>query len=517
MGRDDGSARGHRNRWRWAFGSVLLAAIVSVGSWAGQVTYTYDDAGRLTVVQYDDGAQVTYTLDAAGNRTRVVSNAAIPITAPTALKASPASVSSIALSWTAPTGGSGQFTYNLYRGGTQVAQNIASISTTDTGLAAQTAYSYTVAAVDTDGSLSPQSSAASATTYAPPVISSFTVTTVSATQVVVSWSASDSGGPGLSSVSIFRNGASIARLGGTATSYTDAGLSPGAGYSYLIQVTDTAGDATSSSTQSVTTYALPVISAFTATTASQTSINLAWSASDTGGPGGLSYTVERGQTVLSCTASPCTDTGLAIGTQYTYTLIATDSAGDTSSAGAGATTLPGAPGSVSVSSITTTSAQVSWTAAAGVVSYYEYSLNGGFTWGNTGTALSVSLTGLPSGTSYTVLVNAVNAGGMGPNSSAAFETVVGAPTLSETGSGAACPSDIIKWTSVTGATSYQLWSREYTPSLDSSYNEIYTGTALSLRVTLPTHYGYYYQAAACNANGCGAFSNTITVTEETCP
>ena len=117
-----------------------------------------------------------------------------------------------------------------------------------------------------------------------------------------------------------------------------------------------------------------------------------------------------------------------------------------------------------------------------------------------------------------MLVNAGNAGGVGSNNSASFQTVVGAPTLSETGSGVACPSDFINWTSVTGATSYQLWSREYTPSLDSSYNEIYTGTALSLPYHPPQGaMDITIRRAACNANGCGAFSNVITVREGTCP
>ena len=34
---------------------------------AGTVNYTYDDAGRLTKVEYDDGSTIEYTYDNAGN------------------------------------------------------------------------------------------------------------------------------------------------------------------------------------------------------------------------------------------------------------------------------------------------------------------------------------------------------------------------------------------------------------------------------------------------------------------
>jgi hypothetical protein len=40
-----------------------------------------------------------------------------------------------------------------------------------------------------------------------------------------------------------------------------------------------------------------------------------------------------------------------------------------------------------------------------------------------------------------------------------------APVLSDSGGGVACPSDVLMWTSVTGATSYQIWSRELRPTI----------------------------------------------------
>ncbi len=56
---------------------LLLTGIVTVGLlFADAVTYTYDDAGRLTAVNYPNGTSITYTYDAAGNLTgRMVTGA----------------------------------------------------------------------------------------------------------------------------------------------------------------------------------------------------------------------------------------------------------------------------------------------------------------------------------------------------------------------------------------------------------------------------------------------------------
>jgi hypothetical protein len=91
------------------------------------------------------------------------------------------------------------------------------------------------------------------------------------------------------------------------------------------------------------------------------------------------------------------------------------------------------------------------------------------------------------------------------------------PVLSDSGSGIACPSDILFWTSVTGATSYQLWSRERRPTPAPTFSEIYSGTATHLRITLPQGSAYAYEAAACDAQGCSGFSNELLVQEGTCP
>jgi hypothetical protein len=102
-------------------------------------------------------------------------------------------------------------------------------------------------------------------------------------------------------------------------------------------------------------------------------------------------------------------------------------------------------------------------------------------------------------------------------SSGAEPETLTAPVLSDTGSGVACPSDVLQWTSVSGATSYQVWSRETRPTPEPTFYEVYSGTALMLRITLPQGFGFAYKAAACDAQGCSGFSNQINVTEGECP
>src|SRR5438552_242959 len=135
-------------------------------------------------------------------------------TVPTGLTASAASCSQINLSWAASTdtGGSGLKGYNVYRNGVFLKQ-VTSTSTSDPGLAASTAYSYIVSAVDNAGNQSAQSSAvltntsACADTTAPSVPIGLTATAASCSQINLSWVAStDTGGSGLKGYNVYRGG-----------------------------------------------------------------------------------------------------------------------------------------------------------------------------------------------------------------------------------------------------------------------------------------------------------------------
>ncbi len=85
--------------------------------------------------------------------------------APTGLKVTATTGSSVALSWTASSDNVGVTGYDVFRGST-LAGTVTGTSFTDTGLAASTSYTYTVKALDAAGNVSDASTAVSATTAA---------------------------------------------------------------------------------------------------------------------------------------------------------------------------------------------------------------------------------------------------------------------------------------------------------------------------------------------------------------
>jgi hypothetical protein len=101
-----------------------------------------------------------------------------PPSVPTGLAAAAVSCGQVNLSWTTAidTGGSALKGYNLYRNGTFRKQVIAT-TTTETGLAASTAFSYAVSAVDNAGNESARSTTASAVTPACPATTTTTTST----------------------------------------------------------------------------------------------------------------------------------------------------------------------------------------------------------------------------------------------------------------------------------------------------------------------------------------------------
>src|SRR5579883_1727170 len=87
-----------------------------------------------------------------------------PPSVPTGITATAVSSAQINLSWTAATDNVGVVGYRVFRNGVQVGST-AALSYTDTGLAAATSYTYTVAAFDAAGNVSAQSTGTTATTF----------------------------------------------------------------------------------------------------------------------------------------------------------------------------------------------------------------------------------------------------------------------------------------------------------------------------------------------------------------
>ncbi|WP_239469873.1 fibronectin type III domain-containing protein [Archangium violaceum] len=164
--------------------------------------------------------------------------------------------SQVSLAWNAATDNVGVTGYIVFRNGTQVGTPTGT-TYTDTGLAASTAYSYTVKARDAAGNQSVASSALSVTTAsasdttAPSVPAGLTAPSKTASSVSLSWTASTDN-VSVTGYIVFRNGTQVGTS--TATAYTDTGLAASTAYSYTVKARDAAGNqSAASSALSVTT------------------------------------------------------------------------------------------------------------------------------------------------------------------------------------------------------------------------------------------------------------------------
>jgi fibronectin type 3 domain-containing protein len=203
-------------------------------------------------------------------------------------------------------------------------------------------------------------------TTPPTAPTNLTATAASATQINLAWTASTDN-VGVTGYKVERclgagcaNFAQIATA--TTTTYNDTALTASTSYSYRVRANDGAGNNSAySNTASATTQASTDTTPptpptnLTATAASATQINLAWTAS-TDNVGVTGYKVERCQgsgcanfaQIATPTAITFSDSGLTGSTSYSYRVRATDAAGNLSGYSNTATTSTLASGNISV-------------------------------------------------------------------------------------------------------------------------------------------------------------------------
>lgn len=211
----------------------------------------FSDPGQSGTHSY-----VVAAIDAAGNQSdfsnAAVATAPVPdVTAPTApggLTAAASSTSAIDLSWSASADDVGVTGYQVFRdGGATVIGTTTGTTFGDTGLAAGSTHSYTVAAFDAAGNRSTLSNTASATTLSPPpdvtpptVPAGLTATPTTASNAVnLSWSASTDN-VGVTGYRVFRDGGATPIATVTGTTFSESGQS--GTHSYAVAAIDAAGN-----------------------------------------------------------------------------------------------------------------------------------------------------------------------------------------------------------------------------------------------------------------------------------
>ncbi len=255
-----------------------------------------------------------------------------------------------------------------------------------------------------------------------------TAVAVSTSQINLSWSA-PAGNLPITGYKINRNGVQIAIVAGTASTYTDVGLSPNTTYCYTV----TAFNASTESTQSnqacavTTPDTIPpsVPTNLTAAPFSATQIDLSWNPStDNVAMAGFKVYDSNGTFLKTVTANAASITGLSPDAQYCFTVSAYDTSGNESGkssqacaktliSGGSDTTPPSIPTNFTATTVSATQIDMSWNPSTdniAMAGYKVYDYFGG-AYLKSVTMTFTSFTGLSPDTQYCFTVSAYDTSG----------------------------------------------------------------------------------------------------------
>lgn len=416
----------------------------------GVVQYTlYQNGNALVNIGFNSYAlsglnpSTTYSFtvtakDAAGNESEP--SAALSVTtltptdtqapsAPTNLGATSVTDNAINLNWSPATDNVGVTAYNIYQNSIQIATTTVNAFAVN-NLSASTSYDFTVTALDAAGNESVFSDTLNISTTAPPDTQAPTIpnnliaNNITTTGVSLSWDAATDN-VGVTAYKVFQNNQQIATS--TTNTYTVSGLNANTTYSFTVSAIDGAGNESATATAlSVTTAALADTQAPTAPNNLVTSnitangVNLSWnSAADNVGVTGYKV-YQNGNVLASTSVNNYAVAGLTANTSYNFRVTAVDAAGNESgfsnvqsitTLSATDTQAPTIPTNLVASNVTSTSINLTWTAATdnvAVVGYNIYENNSLLT---TTASTTFNLTNLNPATGYSLGVSALDAAG----------------------------------------------------------------------------------------------------------
>jgi YD repeat-containing protein len=323
------------------------------------------------------------------------------------------------------------------------------------------------------------------------------------------------------------NGGSWATVqGSAATSWAASGKSNGS-YGYQVQACNSSGCSAWSVAASVTVLLPPPVPASLAVPATSSgSVGVSWSASSTATSYTLQHRLGSGGWSTAYSGSG-TSTTVAEGTtgSYTYQVQACNGGGCSSWRASSAVTVTIPPASAPTLSAPANSSTggytVSWTGVSGATSYtlQEQVNGGGWSTIQTSSATSRAISGKGNGT-YGYHVQACNAGGCGPWSGTSSVSVLLIPatptglssTLYATFYSDTRPPKTVytltgSWSAMAGASNYNF---HYCQQSGSCYTTNTTATSIPEFTVQGATVSVTVQA--CNANGCSAWSASVTPT-----
>lgn len=510
------------------------AAITSyvITSSPGGITATTSSGSDLsgTVTGLTAGTSYTFTVQAVNSvgtgDSSAASNSVTPYTTPGAPQSVTATAGSsqVALTWSAPAS-DGYNTITEYRitdgsgATTDVSANVT--SRTFTGLTPGATYSYTVTAKNAAG-YGTASAAVTATPYTTPGVPQSVTATASyssGSRITVSWSAPASDGYNtITEYRITDNSGATTDVSANVTSRVFTGLVAARAYSYTVAAKNAAGYGTASSAASATAFGLPGTPVISTVTAGNTQATVTWSAVDANGSAITNYRVAAspGGAYTDTSGTSAVVTGLTNGTAYTFTVTATNAAGDSvSAASSPAVTpnvVPNAPTAVSASA-GKLNATVSWSApvsngGTAVLGYKIYRASDSSLLA-TVSASPTTITDLSANVSYAFYVVAYNAAGDGAASSTSNSvtpyTNPGAPTISGTPTVGNAQATV-SWTAA-AANSSAITNYRITSSPDGITKDV-SGDQTSGTITgLTNGTAYTFTVTATNAAGDGPASD----------
>ena len=375
--------------------------------------------------------------------------------------------SSIRVTWVEPDDGGDEILhydvrYRIGQGAYVERLAVTSLTVILGGLDGSTRYEVAVSATNSVGKSGYGASAFAMTTTAataPARPARPMVTVLTATSILVEWSAPNSGGSLITGYRVrYRVGLAsytFQELTGSARSVTLQNLSADSEYQISVQAFNVVGTSLYSLTASATTPAVSTVpsqpAAPTLEVLSHTSIRVTWVAPADGGSDITGYRVQFristgsfGTLVLEAAARTVDLDGLVASSSYIVRVIAVNAIGqsspsDTARAMTFATpvvqTVPGQVSRPTISNIGQTSMRVNWAAPndgnSDITGYtVQYRIGGGSYVERSASASSRSrtLTGLSPGTTYTIRVFATN--GIGPGSPSS--TVTGTTSAADT-------------------------------------------------------------------------------------
>ena len=410
---------------------------------------------------------------------------------PLNLRATATTSTSITLAWS---GVSGASYYRFYQNGV-FKTKVSGTSYTTTGLTQNTIYLFKVAAVNSNGTLSPYSgNVAIRTKQGPPAApANLRAASKTTSAITMAWNAV----PGASYYRFYKNGSYVGKV--TASSYTCTGLTANTIYGFKVAAVDSGGMMSAYSgnvyIRTEAPFEDPPLN-LRATTTTSTSITMAW-----GSVSGASYYrfYKNGKFITKVTGTSYTAAGLTQNTIYIFKVAAVNSNGTLSPYSANVSVRtkqgpPAAPANLHAALTTADAITMTWNSVPGA-DYYRFYKNGRYIGKVNGT--SYTCKELTASTVYGFKVAAVDSGGMmsaysgnvyirtappftnPPSNLRATETTTTSVTMA--------------WNSVSGASYYRFYKNGI--FITKVWGTSYTITDLTQNT------GFIFKVAAVNGSG----------------